>query len=75
METMHEVRDGAKAIVLAAHIKRHGWQGSPLVADGLDFAATYTAQEEIWGDWYQSMVQTLATLPTSTRNVYGIDLH
>jgi len=34
MDTLHEVRDGAKVIVLAAHIKRHGWQGAPLVVEG-----------------------------------------
>jgi hypothetical protein len=34
METLHEVRDTGKALVLAAHIKRHGWQGAALVADG-----------------------------------------
>lgn len=34
METLHEVRDEAKVIVLAAHIKRHGWQGAPLVVEG-----------------------------------------
>lgn len=34
METLHEVRDGGKMLVLAAHIKRDGWRGAALVADG-----------------------------------------
>lgn len=34
MDALHEVHNPAKAIVLAARIKRHGWRGVPLVVDG-----------------------------------------
>jgi len=109
MQALHEIRDTAKVIVLAAHIQRHGWQGAPLVVDGdqlltgthryaacrllgmadyeiptiaisdvfaeaaLDFAAL--VEENDMGDWYQTMVYTLACLDDSTRDAYGIDIH
>jgi hypothetical protein len=41
----------------------------------LDFDATWTEAEDIYGDWYQAMVYALGQLPTTTRDEYGIDVH